>query len=251
MKFLNSFKSGQQVTSVSTSKRFKSMFVDVIPPFDPSTISGLMVWYKADEGVTKDGSDLVSQWNDQSGQGNNVTQATATNKPLFVNNNRNSLPTINFDGIDNFMKLTNFSGGGLVHPYYIFIACQEPTSSPVSQGFFTDDNQNDPRLRTLSGVYDMSDETDLSGGTTDPSVWHYYTCFFNGVSSDLRRDGTSILSGNSGSGGTSFNGLTIGALSAPSNFANMQYGEFLIYNVNIGATDRDLVEGYLANKWDI
>ena len=31
--------------------------------------SGLTVWLKSDIGITKDGSNYVSQWNDQSGNG--------------------------------------------------------------------------------------------------------------------------------------------------------------------------------------
>jgi hypothetical protein len=49
---------------------------------DPPT-SGLQAWYKADTGVTTDGSGNVSQWNDQSGNNKHATQSTAGNQPLL------------------------------------------------------------------------------------------------------------------------------------------------------------------------
>jgi hypothetical protein len=45
-------------------------------PFSPSDLDSLVLWLKADAGVTKDGSNYVSSWADQSGNGNNATQAT-------------------------------------------------------------------------------------------------------------------------------------------------------------------------------
>lgn len=219
-----------------------------VTTFNPLSVSGCKLWLKADVGITKDGGNLVSQWDDQSGQANHLVQATGTNQPLWVSNNRSSKPTINFDGVDNFMKLTSFAGGSIAHPWYLFIAAKEPSSSPMA--FMSEDNENDPRFRTLASGYDVSDQAVLSGGTSDPSVWHYYTIIWNGASTDLRRDGTSILSGNSGSGGT-FNGLTLGALSNPVNFSNAQFGEFLIYDNNIGTSNRNSIESYLATRWGL
>jgi len=48
-------------------------------------------------GVTVDGSNLVSQWNDQSGLGNHVVQATPSNKPLLVTNVINGKPVVRFN----------------------------------------------------------------------------------------------------------------------------------------------------------
>lgn len=63
---------------------------------------GMVFWLRADAGITKDGSDRVSQWDDQSGTGDsnkNVTQAVAGSKPLWnaSSANFNNLPTLTFD----------------------------------------------------------------------------------------------------------------------------------------------------------
>ena len=57
--------------------------------------------WDAAEGVTKDGSDLVSQWDDQSGNGRNFIQTTGADQPLWVadvGSDLNNLPVISFTG---------------------------------------------------------------------------------------------------------------------------------------------------------
>ena len=49
--------------------------------FDPSQLSGVAHWYKADRGVTLN-STTVSQWNDQVGTAH-VSQGTGANQPTF------------------------------------------------------------------------------------------------------------------------------------------------------------------------
>ena len=64
----------------------------------PTVPSGLQAWYRADLGVTKDGSNNVSQWADQSGNGVHLSQNTATAQPLWVANGFNGEPTVSFNG---------------------------------------------------------------------------------------------------------------------------------------------------------
>ncbi|MEZ6193752.1 MAG: hypothetical protein R3C45_21120 [Phycisphaerales bacterium] len=69
-------------------------------------VSGAQVWLKADAGVLN-ASDLpafhgeaVKTWQDQSGNANHVTQATAGQRPTFNTNVLNGMPAISFDGGD-------------------------------------------------------------------------------------------------------------------------------------------------------
>ncbi len=75
--------------------------------FLPTDITGCKLWLDSGAGVTKDGSDLVSLWADQSGNSNNAAQATGTNQPLWVNSVLNSKPVMRFDGVDNFLRIAN------------------------------------------------------------------------------------------------------------------------------------------------
>ncbi len=59
--------------------------------------SDMTLWLKGDAGVTKDGSDRVSVWADQSGRANHVTQSTLGRQPL-QNASQNGIPMVTFDG---------------------------------------------------------------------------------------------------------------------------------------------------------
>lgn len=73
------------------------------PPFSPTDIAGLKLWLKADAGVTLNGS-TVSQWDDQSGNGNHASQSTASYQPTFVANQLNGKPVLRFDGSNDFLN---------------------------------------------------------------------------------------------------------------------------------------------------
>jgi lysophospholipase L1-like esterase len=69
--------------------------------FSPLQLTSLRAWYKSDVGITI--ATGVSQWNDQSGNGNHLVQATGGAQPLRTNNSINNLPAITFDGVNDFM----------------------------------------------------------------------------------------------------------------------------------------------------
>jgi hypothetical protein len=71
--------------------------------FSPADIAGLYFWIKADAEVFSDAgttpavnNDPVQQWNDQSGGGNNPNQAVLANRPNYVTNSQNGLPTVDY-----------------------------------------------------------------------------------------------------------------------------------------------------------
>jgi hypothetical protein len=78
----------------------------VIAGATPLTIMGAntVAWYRCDQGVTLVGND-VSQWNDLSPNGFNLTQAGAANRPLFVvGGGPNGGCSILFDGTDDSLR---------------------------------------------------------------------------------------------------------------------------------------------------
>jgi len=66
---------------------------------------GLMLWLKADEGLTVKGSS-VSAWADQSGNGTDAKQDSAAKQPVLEENAINGLPAVNFDGLDDDLAFT-------------------------------------------------------------------------------------------------------------------------------------------------
>jgi len=71
----------------------------------PPQLANLVSWYKADTGVFQDTGGTtpatttgqsVALWQDQSGQGNHVLQATSANQPTYATGALNGLPSVNF-----------------------------------------------------------------------------------------------------------------------------------------------------------
>ena len=57
--------------------------------------------------VIRDGSNFVSAWNDKSGAGRHMVQATQANKPQFQVTGLGGLRAIQFDGVDDFMTFSD------------------------------------------------------------------------------------------------------------------------------------------------
>jgi hypothetical protein len=79
------------------------------PAFTPDSVTsaGLVLWLKADAGTFQDaagttpagaGGDPVALWRDQSGAGNHATQPSPTLRPTLATAALNGLPALAFDG---------------------------------------------------------------------------------------------------------------------------------------------------------
>jgi hypothetical protein len=73
-------------------------------PSSPVT-SGLQLWLKADAGVSTNSSGTVTNWADQSGNGNDAAQDDSTNAPLLVTNEVNGKPVLRFEGSPIYMTV--------------------------------------------------------------------------------------------------------------------------------------------------
>ena len=72
--------------------------------------NGMLLWLRADAGITKGSTNLVSSWGDQSGSGNDAKQSDPAAQPLWVTNSINGRPSLKFNGssdVLSFNRLTN------------------------------------------------------------------------------------------------------------------------------------------------
>jgi hypothetical protein len=98
---------------------------------DPDTLTDLYRWFKSDTGITKDGSDKVSAWADQSGLGGgDATQATGANQPLWVASVLDGYPAIRFTAASSHRL--NFTLSGIAGSAYtiILVTGRRTGSSP-------------------------------------------------------------------------------------------------------------------------
>ncbi len=92
--------------------------------WSPNTVIGVSMWCRGDDVTLGTGTE-VAQWNDKTGNARHFTQATSTKRPLLVatDANFNNQPTLNFDGVDDYMTgatLTAVFGG--IAPLTTFVA---------------------------------------------------------------------------------------------------------------------------------
>ncbi|MHB9024121.1 MAG: fibronectin type III domain-containing protein [Armatimonadota bacterium] len=93
----------------------------------------LKLWLKADAGVTKDGSNYVTAWADQSGQGNDATNGGSTERPLYVGSALNGYPVIRFDGAyNNFMLGSHYLFADNTKTGISFIAVVKSTADKTN-----------------------------------------------------------------------------------------------------------------------
>jgi hypothetical protein len=239
--------------------------------FDPKTISGLTVWLKADTGITKDGSNLVSDWNDQSGNGNNFSQSTAGNKPLYTASAQNGLPAIVFDGSNDFLTT---AASVTLGTYSTFVVASRAVWKPSAYAGIWGHNfsaagtagralgvtggalnnwQNNEFFSCGNG-YGPSQTPYAFGpiGTYSNSTYHLISAGNGTANSFVRCDRASVaravVNAAVTSSSTRFS-LGTWYLAASSDFWNGGIAEVLIYNSVLSSTDIASVENYLRNKW--
>lgn len=87
---------------------------------DPPEVGWHAAWWAAD--VSLGDGDAVSTWNDRTGNGRDLTQATSGRYPLFrpTVSSLNNKAAVEFDGTDDYLRWT--SGSGLSQPFtYVLV----------------------------------------------------------------------------------------------------------------------------------
>lgn len=220
-----------------------------IADFDPSAVSGLQFWARSDQGITKDGSDLVSQWNDISGNARHLTEAT--NKPLWVDTLINGYPAIRFDGSNDVLTSTSFS---LSQPMTVFIVCKIVTHTNLD-GIWFGNAGSAPGIFMRSSpsvvIHDTSTGSEISRNST--AAYELFKAIFNGTSSTL-----AVNNGSDAATGSSYTssltaGFAVGSwgAAAGSRFGNIEVAEIAIYNSAITGANLTALNAYFGSRYGI
>jgi hypothetical protein len=235
----------------------------------PAQLPALALWLDAADTstITLNGSN-VSQWNDKSGNGRHVLQATASQQPSYNATGLNGKPTVVFDGVGDILLNQNAGSLGVTNVSMFMVtryvtAVSEDLAMGIGQ---TGQNGKIRAFYRASGrstqgfggwsrdVNDSSLSVDIGGvhhifGIVQPSM--------TGV--NLFRDGTAAT-GNpypltnpaTSLEPVNFNGFSIGSLqgaSVSSYYSNIEISEAILCYDVLSTLDRQRVEGYLAWKW--
>lgn len=189
---------------------------------------------------------FIVTWYDQSGNGRDVTQATADNQPKIatagVVPTIGTKPTSTYDGTNDTLARTAFT----MVSQTVNAVCKANGLSGV-RTIWRQNTTVETSLRYNANTYQYYRAPGgvPSGagtpGTTNP---HVITAVANtGSTTELWADGTSQWTFGSGFGATASTGaMSIGAAPVPAEFLNANLSEVLVFSANLTTTQRQAME---------
>lgn len=226
--------------------------------------STLITWLDASTLSLSNGSN-VATWSDISGNGTDFSQGTTADQPLFLTNQVNGLPSIDFDGSSDYLTLNNNSILDNEDDLSYFIVVETDNSAAAQCIISTDYSGGNAflykwaslfrqssheergkddtgsgfkRSNSLSGTYNLRSNI-ITGSTTDQ-----FRRYVNGV---LRH----TVSVSPYSVGSHLKTI-LGRNTVTSTwFLNGNIPEVVIYRNAVNETQRNLIENYLAAKYNL
>ncbi len=221
------------------------------PPFTPSALSGLALWFDASDAssITLDGSNNVSQWADKSGNGRNLSQSNITRRPSYTSSNTvNGIIVPRFDGVDDTL-VTSTSFTSISQPTTQCLVVRPEsgktdalitdTVSGVRQVIF---------LRNLAtGMFVSGGSVVISPLSASTSSANTILGVFNGASSFVRVNNSQQSISAATSGITTFR-LGCG-IEDSINFFIGVIAEVIVFSKQLDAQEISRVESYFRSKW--
>jgi hypothetical protein len=221
----------------------------------PGGVSGnLEFWVKAGTGASG------SLWQDQSGNGNNATQATAADQPVVTANQINFNPAQVFNGTSDFMNIAGSLGLGGTGNFEIYCVVQQSGSG--GQVFLGSQTAaaNDIQLATFTGSPTQVNywgtgtvligTTNLAAGTAYISGYEKAGTGANQstIYIDGNVDNTGTISQSMGAGNRVIGSSSIGG-GTQSFFTSGDIAEIVVYNAALSAANRSMLQSYLSFKY--
>lgn len=214
--------------------------------FSPSDISGLVWWVDASAmtGFSNDDpvGDTGKYWEDLSTCAKDLTQSTATARPVYRTNILNSLPGVYFH---TGRQLVLTADHVLTQPVTIFMVKNQSATNIASkyiggdysgQRFYIGNEQYTNRFNISINSYVFQNNFNSTGGLLTTYV-------VSGAATTMtNKNNTATV--NPGVGN-----LELRRTGEPDNGPNGYLHEVIIYSGNIGATNISAVETYLRDKW--
>ena len=213
--------------------------------FSPLDLNPELWLDAADTTTITESSGSVSQWDDKSGNGYNVTQGTGALQPATGIRTLNSLNVLDFDGST---YLQRASTPAVTQPNTIFMVVQTDVASGTLNFIDGSGASNRQLIRLRFSNWAMWAGSFIQAGIGDTNP-HIFRAVFDGSSSSLHVDAVSIVTGNAGANGLT--GLTFGAAYTGGITLDGGIAEVIITNGILTADQIAATESYLAAKWGI
>ena len=236
----------------------------------PDQIDDLVVWLKADSGVTFDiPTKKVSAWADQSGNSNSVAQATSANHPLrYTYDGANDKTRFEFNGTTTALHSNNNCPITTNDFTIITVAKSETNTGGLTRRIFGyRDTTDDDRIiigysATNTLVAKVVDNTGKNivvyGGagelTTDYQIMTVYlTSNLLSLQYNQNTEVTGTTAGFDNVTGYDDDPFTIGSVAsaAEGNYLDGNVQEVIVYNAAIPRADIAKIQDYLNRKYKI
>jgi hypothetical protein len=225
----------------------------------PVSMDGLRLWLRSDAGVTRGAGNAVSNWADQSGAGNSVSQTFGGYQPIIQDNAVNGRPVIHFAGQNCALQSSSsvvtgtcgFTGFAVArftsNPgiNYQYIWWDGGDTSTAGYGAFLNTGSS---LRSGWGGANAS--LRLSGAAA-LSTWYKICSRYISGSHQMWVNGTQVGTNTKTDSGLT-SGFVVGNYMSTAPYQGL-YGdvaEILIYNRNLTDAEKLGVDQYLSGRWD-
>lgn len=227
--------------------------MSLLPVFSPTyasevpfpSISGLRVHLRADLGITKDGSDLVSAWADQSGNGLDFTQATGANQPLWLATSGTGQPTVRFDGSNDNINTGTISS--LAAPHHFFIVFKQITW--VDNDYIYVNNTTGVALEQNTTANQVSQYNGTNPLAADVTSYWLHSNYLNGAASSaaLNDDTPNVVTALT----QACTSMSLGGMTNGTSAANVEIAEFVWYDAQVAGTDLSSILSYFSSRYGI
>ncbi len=228
--------------------------------WSPASLSPL-AWYDAsDTNTITQSAGVVSQWSDKSGRSNHLSQATSTARPVTTNGLINGMTAIAFDGTDDTLRTATNPFGATINNAFVMAVFN--VGALGSSTAFSLSASGANRWQSHAPWNDGTVYFDC-GGSAIPYRLQYasgwaasrvvlmgYYCSVSDNVQEIWEGGTQKASDTSGHAVATSGALAFGS-DGGSTYDSVKFGEAIIINGTVTSTNRQSLEGYLANKWGL
>ncbi|MDA8806930.1 hypothetical protein N9N55_06870, partial [Opitutales bacterium] len=219
-----------------------SPFVD----YNLSDDSKVILWLDAAvDSTVIQSNGLVSQWMDRSGNGNHATQTSSSVMPTYLATGMSGFPAIDFSSDKLLFPSLNMLGKTL-------LAIIQADRVDSARQIFSNSSTN-VQLRIANGLLNYASTNPIYANSRSTEVVPINEMvmveFILGEKMGFSVNGTENYGADRGSSGkTTFN--QIGTREGNYEQFDGKMGELIVLN-SVSLSDRQKIEGYLANKWGL
>lgn len=221
--------------------------------FQPDDLPGLRLWLRADAGVQTNGSGGVTNWTDQSGVGNSVSQSVASNRPAMVAASLNGRPVVRFQRAerDHLVRASPDLPSG-ASPRTLIVAARNLTAPGGAYPFACGENSSNRvfALDLSPDIRVVGFENDHDTGLDADTVPHLYAIVYDGTNVAPYADGAPGIASARTYHTTSTN-LILGNFTFGEFHYDGDIAEVLMYDRALNAAELNRIGYHLGQKYAI